>query len=231
MVRSAATLGVLLLAAAGWSQSTGPAPPPAAPPQTSPGRPGEEFFERHVRPLLAEHCLGCHGPGKQRGGLRLDSVAALRQGSDSGPVVVPGHPERSLLTRVIRHDGPTRMPPRGKLPDRAVEALTAWVRMGAPWPEAAGAERETGKGQPADRGKDHWAFQPVRKPALPPVKDSGWVRSPVDAFILARLEANGLEPGKPADRRTLIRRATFDLHGLPPTPEEVEAFEADTSPD
>src|SRR3712207_1331069 len=108
MGRSAATLGLLLLAAAGWPRSTGPAPlPPAAPPPTSAGRPGEEFFEKHVRPVLAEHCLSCHGPGKQRGGLRLDSAPALRKGSDSGLVVVPGHPERSLLTQVIRHDGPT----------------------------------------------------------------------------------------------------------------------------
>jgi hypothetical protein len=189
-----------------------------------------EFFESRVRPVLAEQCLSCHGPKKQRGGLRLDSAAALRQGGDNGPILVPGHPEKSPLIQAVRQEGDVKMPPppRTALPSKAVADLTAWVKMGAPWPADKGAPAAVSVWEAA---KKHWAFQPVREPALPAVKDPGWAETPVDRFILAALEANGLSPSPDADRRTLLRRVTFDLTGLPPTPAELEAFLADRSPD
>ena len=185
------------------------------------------FFENCIRPILVEHCVACHGPKKQEAGLRLDSAAGLRKGSENGPVVVPGDVEQSKLIAVVRHTGSTKMPPKNKLPDRAIESLTAWVKSGAVWPAGAADDG----GSISERSKSHWAFQPVKKPVVPEVRNPKLeVRNEVDAFVLARLEAAGLTPSLPADRRTLIRRATFDLHGLPPTPDEVAAFEADESP-
>ncbi|MCI0458741.1 MAG: PSD1 and planctomycete cytochrome C domain-containing protein [Gemmataceae bacterium] len=186
-----------------------------------------DFFEKRVRPVLAEHCYTCHGLKKQQAGLRLDSGAALRKGSDGGPVLVPGDPDRSLLVQAVRHQGDLKMPPKGKLPEQAVADLAAWVKVGAPWPETGTIAQV----QVADAWKKHWAFQPVKNPPLPRVKNLPAGAAPVDAFILAALEAKGLALAPPADRRTLIRRASFDLIGLPPTPEEVEAFEKDSSPD
>jgi hypothetical protein len=187
-----------------------------------------EFFESKVRPVLAEHCFSCHGPEKQRAGLRLDSKAAALRGSDDGPVLDPGHPEKSLLIKAIRHDSEIKMPPKGKLPARVIEDLTTWVRLGAVWPENGSAAIKSG----AVAGwKTHWAFQPVRKPPVPKVKNAAWVRTPVDAFILAKLDSEELAPNPAADRRTLLRRAKFDLLGLPPTAEEIATFEADTAGD
>ncbi len=185
-----------------------------------------EFFEKNVRPILAAKCQSCHGPKRQQGGLRLDSRAALLKGSDNGAVLVPGEPEKSPFVRVIRYDGDVQMPPKGKLPDNAIADLTAWVKMGAPWPEDVAKLDESAKSI-ADVRRSHWSFQPVHKPAVPAVKNADRVKTPVDAFVLARLEAKGIAPAPIADRRTLIRRVTLDLHGLPPTPEEVAAFEAD----
>ena len=191
-----------------------------------------EFFEKQVRPVLADHCFSCHGEKKQKGGLRLDSRAALLRGGDDGPVVTPGDPEKSALIRAIRRDGDLKMPPKGKLADPAVAALTEWVKMGAPWPDTSRPAANAVAGDPiAEARRSHWAFQPVRRPAPPTVKNPGRLQTPVDRFVLARLEAEGMQPSPPADRHTLIRRATFDLLGLPPTPEEVAAFEADASPD
>jgi mono/diheme cytochrome c family protein len=199
-------------------------PTPAAPdPQAL------EFFEKNVRPVLVENCHSCHGSAKQKGGLRLDSRASLLQGGDSGPVLNRTDPEKSLLLQAVRQEGDLKMPPKGKLDARAIQALTAWVKMGSPWPaEVAQGKTPTRNGVAVS--SQHWAFQPVRKPAIPTVKNKAWVRTPIDAFVLARLEEKGLTPAPPADRRTLIRRVTFDLIGLPPTPEEVAAFEADRSP-
>jgi mono/diheme cytochrome c family protein len=184
------------------------------------------FFEKRVRPVLAEHCLSCHGPKKQRSGLRLDSRAALLRGGDNGPVVFPGEPDRSPLIQAVRHQGERKMPPKQKLDRAQTEALALWVKMGVPWPDAG-----TSASQKHNTWKTHWAFRPVSNPRPPAVRQSHWVRTSVDRFILARLEAKGLSPSPEADRRTLIRRATFDLLGLPPTPEEVEAFVKDTSAD
>jgi mono/diheme cytochrome c family protein len=191
---------------------------------------GVEFFEKNVRPVLVAKCQSCHGPKRQQGGLRLDSRAALLKGGDNGAVVLPGEPEKSLLVKAIRYDGELQMPPKGKLSDGAVAHLTAWIKMGAPWPD----ESVKAGSQPlsvADVRQTHWAFQPVKKSAQPAVKNTSWVKTPIDAFVLAELEAKGLTPSPAADRRTLIRRLTMDLHGLPPTPEEVAAFEADRAPD
>ncbi|HEV3237202.1 MAG TPA: DUF1549 domain-containing protein, partial [Gemmataceae bacterium] len=191
-----------------------------------------EFFEGKVRPLLVDKCISCHGSEKQRGGLRLDSRTALLKGGDSGPIVTPGDPDKSPMIHAVRYDGETKMPPKNKLPAEAVATLTTWVKMGLPYPDSAGNKPVKADAKAiAEVRKSHWSFQPVKKPEVPKVKNAGWVQSPVDAFILARLEGKGLTPAKATDRRTLLRRVTFDLIGLPPTPEEVAAFEADTTPD
>ncbi len=190
-----------------------------------------EFFETRVRPVLADSCISCHGPAKQRGGLRLDSRAALLKGADSGLVLVEGQPDKSSLVRAVRYADQIKMPPapKTKLAPEAIEALTEWVRIGAPWPDGAAVAAKQASSDEAR--KRHWSFQPVTNPAIPAVKNPAWVRNPIDAFILAKLEEKNLAPSQPADRRTLIRRVSFDLIGLPPTPEEVEAFVADPSPD
>lgn len=191
---------------------------------------GIEFFESKIRPALAEHCYNCHSAKaeKLKGGLFLDTKDGLLKGGDTGPAIVPGEPDKSLLVKAIRYtDENLQMPPKGKkLSPEEVANFEAWVKMGAPDP------RTSKEGQLADREdkrKKHWAFQPIRLPALPAVTQKDWVRNAVDSFVLAKLEANQLKPSFAADRRTLIRRVTFDLLGLPPTREEVEAFENDPS--
>jgi mono/diheme cytochrome c family protein len=200
-----------------------PAPLPAAAPGARPVPPHQaDFFERHVRPVFLANCVECHGPDKQRGGLRLDSRAGLLKGGKRGPVVKPGDPDGSRLIQAIRHAGKLKMPPKRKLNPDAVADLTAWVKGGAPWPSVRAAG-EAG-------GARHWAFLPVANPAPPAVKDNAWPRTSLDRFILAKLEARGLKPSPEADRRTLVRRLSFDLTGLPPTPEEVDAFLNDRRP-
>ncbi len=187
-----------------------------------------EFFETRVRPVLAESCVRCHGAKKQSSELRLDSRKAVLDGGASGPALVPGNPDESLLIQAIRqtHDE-IKMPPKEKLPDAALDALSSWVKMGAPWSEGT-----IPTGEVRDQAsRSHWSFQPVRMVDPPAVKDKGAVATPVDAFILERLEKEGLRLSPRADRRTLIRRATFDLTGLPPTPAEVEAFVTDPAPE
>jgi mono/diheme cytochrome c family protein len=193
-----------------------------------------EFFEAKVRPILADHCFECHGAKKQKGGLRLDSLEAMRSGGDTGPAVVANDPEHSPLIEAVRHEGTVKMPPRGKLAPAEIDALTEWVKRGAPWPALEGAVRPeaASPGRAVnDSDRAFWAFQPVKDPSPPTVKRAGWSKSTIDAFILAKLEENGLQPSPPADKRTLLRRATFDLIGLPPTPEEVDAFVNDHSSD
>ena len=198
---------------------------------------GMERFEKKVRPLLAARCWQCHGPEKNKGGLRLDSGAAIGAGGDSGPAVLPGKPNDSRLIQAIGYAGELKMPPKAKLAAAEIAELTEWVRAGAVWPDA-GTTRTGPASRPAADGplftaeqKSFWAFQPPRDPVPPHVKAGNWPTSPVDRFILAALEKTSLTPASPADRRTLIRRATFDLIGLPPTPAEVEAFLADQSPE
>src|SRR5262249_25777369 len=160
----------------------------------------------------------CHGPKKQESGLRLDSRAALLRGGAGGPVIVPGDPDRSRLLAAVRHEGDLQMPPSSKLRDHEIAALAQWIKQGAPWPGEATVRRAG----PAPRRL--WSLQPVRDPAPPAVRDTVWPLTTVDRFVLARLEAQGLKPVRLADKRTLLRRATFDLTGLPPTPEEIRAF-------
>jgi cytochrome c553 len=186
-------------------------------------------FEKEVRPLLVEKCARCHGPKKQESGLRLDSRDALMRGGESGPAIVPGQPEKSLLLRAVRHQGDLQMPPSGKLKDVEITALSRWIETGAVWPKDSTAIK-TRSGEITAEERRFWSFQPVRWPKVPDIARPE-IDNPIDRFILARLAERGLKPVQPADRRTLIRRATFDLTGLPPTPDEVEAFIKDAAPD
>ncbi len=200
------------------------------------GASGEtEFFEKQIRPLLATHCHSCHSSeAKTRfAGLSLDTKSGLLKGGDSGPVVIPGDPARSRLIQAIRGERPVRMPPTGKLRDDEIAALTRWVDMGAPWPDESQAPvRQTPSSFDIEqRKREHWAWQPIRKTAPPAVKDTEWPLESLDRFLLAKLEAKGLTPAAPADRRTLIRRLSFDLTGLPPSPADVERFAKDPAPD
>ena len=192
-----------------------------------------EFFEKHVRPVLAENCYSCHSETaeKLKGSLKLDTPAAVLRGGTSGPILIPGDPERSLLVKAIRYSDPDlQMPPKGKkLPPEIIANLESWVKMGAPMPELASGQSARTAIEEA-RAK-HWAFQPLSKPSPPMVRNTGWVKNPVDRFILQTLEKKHLDPAAAADRRTLIRRVTYDLLGLPPTPAEVETFVEDRSPD
>ena len=192
-----------------------------------------QFFESKVRPILAQHCFECHGEKRERGGLRLDSLAAILEGGDQGPAIVPGHPEKSLLVKAINQDGKLKMPPKNKkLTGAEIDALTQWVKMGAPWPSSdKPATAKKGDYQISDKDRAHWSFQPVKRPALPSVKNQAWVRNPIDAFILAKLEAKGLSPAPLAAKHELARRLYYDLTGLPPTPKEIEAFVNDAAPD
>ncbi len=189
-----------------------------------------EFFEKNVRPLLSQHCFECHGEKKQEAGLRLDLQKSAMRGGDDGPVIRAGKPDESKLMAVVRHAGEIKMPPDSKLPAESIEALTIWIQRGAPWP--AGPTGAIGdEADKASAAKNHWAFQPVREPAVPLNEKAAWIRTPVDAFILAKLTGQGITPSAASDRRTLIRRATIDLTGLLPTPAEVEDFVNDPSPD
>ena len=189
-----------------------------------------ELFEKHIRPIFAQHCLACHGQKKQESALRLDSRAALLEGGLNGPTIVAGVPEESRLIQAIGYkDESLKMPPDGPLPKEAVANITAWVRSGAPWPND-NSRRQGGRSL-ADAWRSHWAAQPVSKKPPPTVQQSPWATSPIDHFVLSKLESEGLSPSPPADRQRLLRRASFDLLGLPPTLEETASFEGDKSPD
>jgi hypothetical protein len=192
----------------------------------------EEFFEKEVRPLLVEQCQKCHGDKKPKGGLRLTSREALLKGGDSGPAAVAGKPEDSLLIRAVRYNDMPQMPPKRKLSDQQIVVLTRWVQLGLPWPRITGtAATGTGAFQISEEQRRFWSFQSMKAVAPPKVQDTTWAKSAIDRFLLAALEAKELRPAPPADKRTLLRRATFDLTGLPPTPQEMEAFLRDDKPD
>ncbi len=212
-----------------WSTAGSHAAP--APPQPD----GVAFFEQKIRPVLLSACYECHSAeakakGKLKGGLFLDTRAALLAGGDEGPAIVPGKPADSLLIKALRWTrDDLHMPPKTKLAPEVVADFEKWVAMGAPDPrigEVAQARREISVSQ----GRDYWAFRPLQPVAVPTVKAAAWARTPVDRFILAKLEAAGVTPSQPVAREQLLRRATFDLVGLPPTPEETAAFLADSSP-
>ena len=188
------------------------------------------FFEKKIRPILVEHCQDCHGEKKQKSGLRVDSLQALLSGGESGPSLVPGKPDESLLVRVLEQGEPYAMPPKGKLPRDQLANIHLWVKAGAPWPGAATGHGKATATSTGPSGQPLWSFVPPRQAPPPPVKNQGWCRSPIDQFLLSALEAKGLKPAPEADRRTLLRRVTIDLTGLPPTPGELEDFEKDLSP-
>ncbi len=198
---------------------------------------GVEFFEKKIRPILTERCYSCHSAQaeKLKGSLYLDSREGLLKGGDTGVAIVPGNAKRSLLLKaVLWADDDLKMPPKKKLAADQIADLEAWIQGGAAWP--ASAKPAAGKprkqvGLSIDEGRKFWAYRPVQKPAVPSVRDAAWPRSDIDRFILARLEARNLRPLPPADKAVLLRRVTFDLAGLAPTPEQVDAFVKDESPD
>jgi mono/diheme cytochrome c family protein len=192
---------------------------------------GEEFFETKVRPIFANICSNCHGDAATSG-LRVDSRESLLKGGSRGPALVPNDPDKSLMIQAVRQTGELKMPKGGKLTAEEVQSLTEWVKMGAPWPQSKKILAATG-GAPykiSPQQRAFWSFQPLKTPATPSVKNTHWAKTAIDRFVLAKLESQGIPPAPPADRRTLIRRATFDLTGLPPTPQEIDAFEKDKSP-
>jgi mono/diheme cytochrome c family protein len=193
-----------------------------------------EFFEAKIRPILATHCQECHGPRKQEANLRLDSRPGVLAGGDSGPAARSGDPAHSLLIEAVKYDGDVQMPPKGKLDDASIAALASWVEKGLPWPaEVSPARPASDVAKFAIRAEDRqfWSLRPVVRPPLPDVGSAAWPQTAVDQFILARLDETRLTPAPPADKRTVLRRITFDLTGLPPTLEEIAAFVADESPD
>ena len=192
---------------------------------------GVRFFESKVRPLLVEHCYECHGADKQESDLRLDTVDGILEGGASGLAVVPNEPDESLVLVALNYiDDDLQMPPDGKLPEERIGEIRRWIEEGAEMPDVGSPQPRRGKID-LDKARQFWAFQPPQAGVLPKVTDAAWAASPVDHFILAQLEAKGISPAPRADDRTLIRRVTFDLLGLPPTPEEVQAFLQDDSPD
>lgn len=213
-----------------------------------------KFFENEIRPLLANKCQECHGPKKKKSGLRLDNLAYILQGGEGGAAIVKGDPDKSLLMEFVSYkDSDHEMPPDGKLPDKQIAALKQWIAMGAPWPEAevASAKVMHKPGTITDDDRKWWSYQPVRRPEVPaigasviqsesvPVKPSSRPTvqpsyrpvNAIDHFVLDRLNKEGLKPAPEASRTELIRRLSFDLHGLPPTPEQVKAFVEDKRPD
>ncbi len=189
-----------------------------------------DFFETKIRPVFAEKCNACHIEGRM-GGLQLDSREHFLEGGKSGPIAVPGNPDASLLVKALRYDANPKMPPTGKLDADQIAAVEAWVKAGAVWPKTEKAALPSPPYKITAEQRAFWSFEPVKPMPVPAVKDPHWNRTEIDRFLASKLEARGLRPVRPADRRTLIRRAAYDLTGLPPTVEEVDAFERDRSPD
>jgi cytochrome c553 len=192
-----------------------------------------DFFETKVRPVLAENCFACHAESGL-GGLRLDSEEAMKKGGTRGPAVVPGDLAKSLMITAVKQTDPgLKMPLGGKLSDPEIAVLEAWVKAGAVWPKNAAKSIAGGSGKYSisPERRAFWSFKPLQDAPVPPVTDAKWAKSDIDRFVLARLEKEGLKPVGPANKRDLIRRATLDLIGLPPTSDEIDAFEKDTSPD
>jgi len=191
-----------------------------------------EFFEKRVRPVLIEHCYDCHSADERSGGLKVDSRHAILKGGDTGPSIVAGEPDKSLLIEAIQYENrDLQMPPEQKMPTNQIADLVEWVRRGAPDPRTATPDdnHEPLAGMSIEDGRKFWSFQPVSNPELPAVDQSDWIQTPVDHFVLSGLEQKNLAPAPRADRETLLRRVTYDLTGLPPTIEEIDAFLADES--
>jgi|SRR5579883_779299 len=191
-----------------------------------------DYFEKKVRPIFVASCVNCHNDKKQKGGLRLDSKAAFLKGGDNGAAVVPGEPAKSRLIQAIQYEGDIKMPPRGKLTDAEITTLTAWVKGGAPWPNDGATTQTPAKTFDLHaRAKAQWSFQPIRRSAVPTLTNhKAQITNEIDSFLLAKLDSAGLTFAPPAEKRTLLRRVYFDLIGLPPTPEEIDAFLNDNAP-
>jgi len=224
MLRLSTPAVAISLAAALWSSLAFATEPPS------------EFFEKQVRPIFVEHCQDCHGPEVAESKLRVDSLAGLLAGGERGPAIVPGKPGDSLLLSAINHDDVLQMPPKRKLPPKQIQVITKWIEAGAVWPgavaEAALPPRPATAGF-SIRAEDRrfWSFQRPQATELPVVRDATFARGPIDCFLLAALEAKQLRPARETERRVLIRRATFDLTGLPPIPDDVEQFVGEAAPD
>lgn len=195
-----------------------------------------EFFEKKIRPILVNRCYECHSADakKLRGALRVDSRAGLLEGGDTDAAIVPGASEESLLIDAIRYGENYQMPPKSKMPQGEIDLLVTWVDRGAPWPNEAAQKHAGGTADEfnfAERRDSHWCWQPITTGSAPQVTNKNWAQSDMDRFILARLEKAGLSPAPRAERAVLLRRAYFDLVGLPPTPEQLEKFLTDDSPD
>lgn len=189
-----------------------------------------KYFEQHVRPLLVKHCYDCHGTEKQKGDLRVDSLGSLLAGGESGPALVPHAPADSLLMEAVRYES-YEMPPSGKLSDEQIDILEKWIEMGAPWPgQSAVAKAKTSGDKITDEDRAFWSFQPLANPVLPEVSQPDWCRNEIDHFILQKLDESQLTPAPEASPETLVRRLYFDVIGLPPTPEQIGEFLADSSP-
>ncbi|MCA9006782.1 MAG: DUF1549 domain-containing protein, partial [Planctomycetaceae bacterium] len=192
-----------------------------------------EFFEKSIRPLLAEHCYACHSGQAKRleGGLRLDARSLLLKGGDSGPAAELKKPHDSLLMQAVRYES-YEMPPDTRLKPEQIAALSRWVEMGLPWPDEKipAASDTTQEFDLPKRKQEHWAWQPLKRVKPPTVQQKHATTHPVDQFILAKLEEKQLHPSSPADKRTILRRLCFDLTGLPPTPEQIQHYLNDSSP-
>ncbi len=224
LLRLTGILGLMMgVLTVGTAQMPGTVTPAATPEALA-------FFEKNIRPALAEKCLSCHGDKSQSAGLRLDSRAALLKGGDKGAVVDLTSPDKSRLLEALLYTGSVKMPPSGKLPAQVIANFATWIKAGAPWPAGSGPHSKSMAERVTEARSHLWSLQPVHKPALPKVKNTLWARSPLDRLVLAKLEAKGLQPAPPASRRLLLRRATYDLLGLSPTPAEFDAFDSDKSP-
>src|SRR5262249_13801730 len=196
----------------------------------TPGPGGVASSAREARRVPKANCFGGRGGGRGRGGLSLASRAGLLKGGGLGPAVSVDRPEESRLLQAIHYRDGLEMPPSGKLPQKDIDTLTRWVRLGAPWTPGAVLAGPSDAGKVTPESRNYWAYRPPVRPEVPAVKNAAWVRTPIDAFILAKLEAQGLSPAAPAGRVALIRRVTYDLTGLPTTPEQVDAFVNDRDP-
>lgn len=198
-----------------------------------PDQGGVEYFEKHIRPLLSQQCQSCHGPQKQKGGLRLDSVEAILKGGETGVIISKGDAARSLMFQVVSYEHETKMPPRGKLPVEQIEAIRKWIEMGAPMPASSNDSQASIQSTAFDlkQRAQYWSYQPLRSVDIPAVKDKDWPLTSIDPFILEKLSKGGLTPSPEADKLTWLRRVTFDLTGLPPSLDDIKSFEEAKTPD
>ncbi|MGL6095802.1 MAG: PSD1 and planctomycete cytochrome C domain-containing protein [Fimbriiglobus sp.] len=222
-------LAVLSLLAVVAARAAEPVPPDHAVRMTA----SQKLFAEKVRPFLTAQCLDCHGGAKTKAGFSLATRETLLTGGDRGPAVLPGKAKESLLISLVSRTDEPHMPPKKAAPPEAIEFLTKWIDLGAaydkPLVEGVAAAGPKKPMTVTDKDRDYWAYRPLRPTNLPAVKDATWARTPIDRFILAKLDAAGIQPAPDAEKRVLIRRVTFDLTGLPPTPEEVTAFLTDPS--